>query len=150
MAFFKLRDHPAMHENLRDHKHLTKRSSDRSFGLVFTAFFLIVTLLPLWHGHSIRIWAAWVALVFLVFAIFLPFVLAPFNRLWAGIGQLLHGIVSPAALTVLFYGVVTPIGIVMRLSGKELLHLGFDRAARSYWVERNPPGPNAESLRDQF
>lgn len=139
-----------MHENLRDHKHLTKSSSDRSFGLVFAAFFLIVALLPLWHGHSMRIWAGWVALVFFVFAIFLPFVLAPLNRLWARIGLVLHGIVSPIALAVLFYCFVAPIGIVMHLSGKKLLHLDFDHAAQSYWVERNPPGPDAESLRNQF
>jgi hypothetical protein len=145
-----LHENLAMHENLRDYSHITKYSSNRSFGLVFTTFFLIVSLLPLWYGNSMRIWAGWIALLFFVAAIFLPSVLSPLNHLWARIGQLLHRIVSPIVLAVLFYSVVVPIGIVIRMSGKKLLQLNFDRTARSYWVARNPPGPNADSLRNQF
>lgn len=139
-----------MHENFRNRKQPVKGSSDRSFGLVFTVFFLIVAVLPIRHEQSVRIWAVEISLVFCVLAVFIPTILAPLNRLWARVGLLLHSIVSPVALAVLFYGVVTPTGFIMRLLGGNLLRLSFDRNAESYWIERTPPGPDAESLKNQF
>jgi len=125
-------------------------SSDRAFGLVFAAFFLIVALLPLWSGRGVRLWSLGVAALFLALALTIPAVLAPLNRAWTAFGNLLHRIVSPVALAILFYLVVAPTGLVMRLLGKDPLRLKLDPAARSYWLERKPPGPSADSLKDQF
>ena len=125
-------------------------SSDRAFGLVFAAFFTIVALLPLWSGRPVRMWSIVAAAAFALLALAVPRVLAPLNRVWTAFGDLLHRIVSPVALGILYYGVVTPTGLLMRLAGKDPLRLRFDPAARSYWIERRPPGPPPESLKDQF
>lgn len=125
-------------------------SSSRSFGLVFTIFFLVVALLPLLRGHGMRLWALGLAGVFLILALATPKLLAPLNRLWTRFGMLLHQIVSPVALGVLFYGVVTPTGLLMRLAGKDPLRLRLDKSANSYWIERRPPGPAPESLKQPF
>lgn len=124
--------------------------SNRNFGVTFLAAFAIFGALPL-LAHAAPHWWAWLVAVFFGgIAWVRPHWLAPFNRLWARFGLLLHGIVSPIALAVLFYGVVTPTGMAMRLLGKDLLRLSFDRSAASYWIERTPPGPVAETLRNQF
>jgi hypothetical protein len=125
-------------------------SSDRTFGLVFTAFFAIVAVLPMLRGEPPRLWAFAAAGAFLLLALAVPRALAPLNRLWLRFGDLLHRIVSPIALAILFYGVVTPTGLLMRLFGKDPLRLRFDREAKSYWIAREPPGPPPESLKDQF
>ncbi len=125
-------------------------ASERSFGLVFSAFFLVVSLLPLLSGHGLRLWAVVASLICGIVALAFPVILAPFNRMWTKFGMLLHNIASPIALAILFYGVVTPTGLVMRLLGKDPLRLRIDRSAASYWIERSPPGPDAESLKNQF
>lgn len=125
-------------------------SSDRSFGLVFAAFFALIGLLPLLLGKSPRIWALGTAGVFLLAALLFPSLLAPLNRLWLKLGLLLHRIVSPIALGIMFFLVITPMGLVMRAMGKDFLRLRLDPAARSYWIPREPPGPAPESLKNQF
>ena len=139
-----------MHEHTPRHIAPVEGSSDRSFGLVFTVFLLIVGLLPLLHGHVPRMWALALASAFLVAALVIPGVLAPLNRVWTKFGLLLHRIVSPVALGILFFGVVTPTGLLMRLFGKDPLHLRPDKNAASYWIVRTPPGPTAESFKNQF
>lgn len=139
-----------MHEHSPRHIVPAEGSSDRSFGLVFAVFFLIVGLQPLLRGLDPRLWALEFSGVLIVAALFAPTMLTSFNRLWMKLGLLMHGIVSPIALAILFYGVVTPTGLIMRLFGKDPLRLAFDRDAVSYWIERNPPGPDAESLKNQF
>lgn len=139
-----------MNEHQPRHLASVQSSSDRSFGIVFTVFFAIIGLLPLLHGHGLRLWALAVSAVFLLLALLFPACLAPLNRLWTKFGMLLHHIVSPLALGILFFLVVTPIGLVMRLFGKDPLRLRLDRSASSYWIERTPPGPTADSLKNQF
>ena len=139
-----------MNEHQPIHITPVKSSSDRSFGIVFTVFFAIVGLLPLLHAHGIRLWALTLSAVFLLLALLIPSVLAPLNRFWTKFGMLLHHIVSPIALGILFFLVVTPIGLIMRALGKDPLRLRFDRSAASYWIERTPPGPDADSLKNQF
>jgi hypothetical protein len=78
-----------------------------------------------------------------------PAALAPLNRMDA-FRLLLHRIVSPLVLGVMFFGVVTPMGLVMRALGKDPLRLRFDRDARSYWIDRRPPGPAPDTLNNQF
>jgi len=139
-----------MHEHTPRHTSQIQSSSDRSFGFVFAAVFLIVALYPLVHAAGIRTWAVAVSGVFLLLAALVPQVLAPANRLWTKFGLLLHNIVSPIALGILFFLVVTPTGLLMRLFGKDPLRLRYDPAADSYWLKLDPPGPAADSLKNQF
>jgi predicted membrane metal-binding protein len=127
-------------------------SSDRSFGVVMAAVFAIVALLPLLHEplSSIRWWALAVAAVFAALAFLWTAPLRPLNRLWLKLGLLLSKIVSPVVLALLFYGTVTPVGLLMRAVGKDPLRLRRNAAAASYWIPREPPGPAADSMKQQF
>lgn len=139
-----------MHEHTARHNVAIKTSSDRSFGLVFAAVFTLISLFPLLHGGSIRRWAVIIALVLVTLAFMAPVVLAPANRLWASFGMLLHRFVSPIALGILFFLVVTPTGYLMRRLGADLLRLHKDPTTPSYWINREPPGPPPDSLNRQF
>jgi hypothetical protein len=125
-------------------------SSDRAFGIVFAVFFAIVGLWPLMSQSAPRAWSLALAAVFLALAFFVPRVLHPLNGVWLRFGDLLHRIVSPIALGLLFFVVVTPTGWIMRALGKDMLRLRRDPAAASYWIERKPPGPAPDSLKDPF
>jgi len=125
-------------------------SSDRSFGLVFAGVFFLIAAWPLWYGATPRWWAAGVAATFAVIAMMKPTLLASLNRLWIKLGLLLGKVVSPVALGVLFFGVFFPIGIVMRIAGKDPLRLKRDANAASYWIARKPPGPPPDSMTHQF
>jgi len=137
------------HEDLTREEHV-EGSSDRSFGFVFAAVFLIIAVWPLWHGAGLRWWSVGVAAAFAVAAVAVPRVLAVPNRLWMKFGLLLGKIVSPIALGILFYLVFMPIGVLMRVLGKDPLKLKRDDAATSYWVNREPPGPPPTSMTNQF
>jgi hypothetical protein len=137
------------HEDLTREEHV-EGSSDRSFGFVFSAVFLIIAVWPLWHGAGLRWWSVGVAAAFAVAAVAVPRVLAVPNRLWMKFGLLLGKIVSPIALGILFYLVFMPIGVLMRVLGKDPLKLKRDDAATSYWVNREPPGPPPTSMTNQF
>jgi hypothetical protein len=137
------------HEDLA-REQLVEGSSDRVFGLVFAVVFLVIAGWPLFHGETPRWWASGVAAVFALLALLKPVLLAGLNRLWIKLGVLLGKVVSPIALGIVFYGVVSPIGAVMRLTGKDPLRLKLDPGAESYWIRREPPGPPPESMTNQF
>jgi hypothetical protein len=101
-------------------------------------------------GHTARRWSLLAATLFLLIALTLPLLLGPLNRLWAGLGSVLHWFTSPVALWVLLYLVITPIGLILRFRGKDILRLRWDPQAQSYWISRDPPGPAAETMRNQF
>lgn len=132
------------------HQHSNEGSSNRTFGLVFTVLFTAIALLPMWHGNELRVWAAWVAGGILVVSLTIPKVLAPLNRLWTKFGLLLHGIVSPITLGIMFFGMITPMAIAMRIVGKDPLRRKFDNNATSYWISRDLPGPAPDSMNNQF
>jgi hypothetical protein len=140
-----------MHEDFT-RKETVQGSSARSFGFVMAAFFALVALFPLLHGllSSIRWWALVVAAAFLALALLWTAPLRPLNRAWLKLGLLLSKIVSPIVMMVLFYATVTPIGVLMRLSGKDPLRLRRDATATSYWIPREPPGPAPDSMKQQF
>ena len=127
-----------------------KPGAERAFGLVFAGVFLLVSLWPIIERAPLRAWALGVAAVFALCACLAPRVLAPLNRLWLRFGGLLHRIVSPIVLGVLFFGVIAPYALVMRFAGRDALLLRKRSARRSYWVRREPPGPPPDSLRNQF
>ena len=127
-----------------------KGSSNRAFGVVFTAVFLIVALWPLLSGQSPRIWALAVSGFVLLITVAVPGLLTVPNRLWMKFGLLLHRVISPVVLAILFYVVVTPMGLIMRAFGKDPLRLKREVSDPSYWIRREPPGPQPDSMSDQF
>jgi len=137
------------HEDL-SREHQIEGSSDRSFGIVFAAVFLLVACWPLFHRELPRWWALVVAAGFALIAIWKPALLNRPNHLWIKLGLLLGKIVSPIALGIVFYGVIAPIGLLVRLTGKDPLRLRFDSGTDSYWIPRKPPGPPPESMTNQF
>jgi hypothetical protein len=138
-----------LHEDYSRDDHV-KAGSDRGFGFVFAGFFTLMSALSWWRGHASWHWALPLAAAFLVVALVHPRILNPLNRLWLKFGLLLYTIVNPIVLGLLFFLTITPIGLVMRAFGKDFLRLKLDGGARSYWIERAPPGPPPQSMRNQF
>lgn len=137
------------HEDF-DRTEKVEGSSERTFGLVFAGLFAAVGLWPLLGGGGPRLWSLGIAALFLALATLRPAALRPLNRLWLRFGLLLHKVVNPLVLGLLFYATVTPTGLLMRLAGKDPLGRRFDPAASSYWVLRDPPGPAPETMKKQF
>ena len=127
-----------------------KMGSERTFGVAFAVVFTVIGLFPLMGGGAPRAWALTLAGVLLALALVKPALLAPLNRAWFRVALVLQRVVSLLAMGVLFYGVVTPTGLIMRGLGKDLLRLRYDRQANSYWLHRDPPGPPADSMEQQF
>jgi hypothetical protein len=125
-------------------------SSDRGFGYVFAAVFLLLATLKLWQGSPFGYGWLTLSAIFATAAAIRPGLLAPLNRLWLKIGLLLHRVVTPVIMGLLFYLVITPMGLIMRLRGTDFLRLRRDPRARSYWIERTPPGPPPGSMKNQF
>ena len=128
----------------------TVPGSDRSFGMVMAAAFALLALINFWRvGHAWP-WTGALAAVFFVFACLLPIALRPLNRMWFQLGLLLHKVVNPIVMAFVFFGAVLPTGFIMRALGKDPMRLTYQPDANSYWIERRPPGPAPESLKDQF
>ncbi len=132
-----------VHDNL-------KLPSNRNFGVTFIVVFLIVGALPLFNHGTVHWWAWIISAIFGVVTLLKPQWLRLLNVLWARFGLLLHHMVSPIALAILFYLVVTPTGLVMRLLGKDMLKLRIERDVKTYWISRTPSGPDAKSFNNQF
>ncbi len=124
-------------------------SSERSFGLVFAAAFAVIALLPLKSGGEVRAWALMVAALFLASALVRPSLLRPLNRLWFRFGLLLGRVVAPVVMALVFLVAVTPVAVIMRARGKDVLGLKLDPSARSYWTVRSPNKPLG-SLKKQY
>ncbi len=123
-----------------------KIGSNRSFGIVFFAVFLIISIYPLINGNNIRLWALIISLVFLIFGLLNSTILNPLNRLWFKFGIFLGKIVSPLIMAIIFFIVVTPIGILMRILRKDLLNLKVNNSS-SYWIKKD--GPKSK-MKNQF
>jgi hypothetical protein len=137
------------HEDL-SRTHAVKDSSNRSFGLVFTAAFVVIALSPLIRGGALRWWALVAAGVTLLITSRAPAFLALPKRVWLAFGALLHRLISPVVLGFLFYAVVTPMAGLVRLFGKDSMRRRRRAGHTSYWIPRDPPGPRPESLSHQF
>ena len=122
--------------------------SDRFFGFVMAAFFAIVAIAPLLGGKDILPWAALLSAAFVGTAVLRPSLLHLLNRAWFRFGALLHRIVSPVVLGLLFFGVITPTAVVMRAMRRDVLGLKFDASAKSYWIRRD--GQASSSMTRQF
>ena len=122
-----------------------KISSNRSFGLVFFAVFLIISIWPLLDNQDIRIWSLIVSLIFLILGILNSNLLKPFNKIWFKFGMFLGNIVSPIVMSLVFFLVVTPTGLLMRFFGKDLLKLNKNKN-NTYWTKKN----YKSNMKDQF
>ena len=114
-----------------------KISSNRSFGIVFFIFFLIVSIFPLFKDEDIRIWAVIVAIIFLILGLLNSSVLSPLNKIWFKFGILLGNFISPIIMGLVFFIVITPTAFLMRAFGKDLLNLKKNNK-KSYWLEKSP------------
>lgn len=134
----------------QSHAAPVQMGSERSFGLVFAVVFGVIALWPLKSGGEIRLWAAGAATAFLVLALVLPRTLRPLNIVWFKFGMVLHHVITPLVMGLLFFLTVTPVGMLMRATGKDPMRLKRDPKASSYWITRTPPGPSADSMKTQF
>jgi hypothetical protein len=123
-----------------------KIDSNRNFGIVFFFVFLLIALYPLINNQDIRLWSLTISIVFLILGIFDSKILNPLNKLWFKIGIFLGKIVSPLIMGIIFFLVVTPIGLLMRLMGKDLLNLKYNHN-KSYWIVKD--GPKSK-MKNQF
>ena len=114
---------------------MNKNSSNRSFGIVFFILFALVGLYPLINNGNIKLWFLSISLIFLFLGIFNSRILSPFNIIWNKFGIFLGKIVAPLVMIIIFFGVVTPIGLFMRIMSKDLLNLKFNNN-QSYWIEK--------------
>ena len=123
-----------------------KISSNRSFGVVFFVVFLLIALYPLINDGEVRIWSLITSIVFLTLGLLNSKFLNPFNKLWFKFGIILGKIISPLIMGIIFFAVVTPIGIIMRLLKKDLLNLKYNKK-ETYWIEKT--GPKSK-MKNQF
>ena len=123
-----------------------KISSNRNFGIVFFVVFLLIALYPLISNGEIRIWSIIISLIFLVLGLLNSKILSPLNKLWFKFGLFLGKIISPLIMGIIFFLVVTPIALIMKLLSKDVLNLKYN-TNRSYWIEKN--GPKSK-MKNQF
>ncbi len=123
-----------------------KISSNRSFGIVFFIVFLLIALYPLLKDNDLRIWSLVISFIFLILGLINSKILTPLNRLWFKFGLLLGKFISPLIMGIIFFIVVTPIGIIMRLLKKDLLNLKYNKK-KTYWIDKS--GPKSK-MKNQF
>jgi len=123
-----------------------KISSNRSFGIVFFIVFILIAFYPLINQGEIRIWSVLISLLFLILGIINSKILTPLNKVWFKFGIFLGKIISPIVMCLIFFLVVTPIAVLMRMLKKDLLNLKFNKN-NSYWIEKTDP---KSSMKNQF
>ena len=118
-----------------------------TFELIWAFIFMVISLYPLFFSESIRLWSLITSIAFIIIALVRPLLLTGFYKIWVKFGEIIGGVISKLILLILFYAVFTPVALVLRLLGKDLLHKRLDNKASTYWEERKEqPG----SLRNQF
>ena len=123
-----------------------KINSNKSFGVVFFFVFLIIAIYPLINGSELRLWSLIISIIFLFLGLANSKILSPLNRLWFKFGIFLGKITSPLIMGIIFFFVVTPIGLLMRLLNKDLLNLKFKNTS-TYWIEKTEP---KSKMKNQF
>jgi hypothetical protein len=137
------------HEDLARHGD-EPRASERNLGVTFAVVLALVAALKFYRGDAAAVYWLAAGAVFLACAFLWTAPLRPLNAVWHRLGLILFAVVSPIVMGVVFYTTVAPIGLLMRRFGKDPLRLKFDPGARSYWIERDPPGPAGAQMKNQF
>tara|TARA_Y100001970_G_scaffold290708_1_gene425407 strand:+ start:418 stop:795 length:378 start_codon:yes stop_codon:yes gene_type:complete len=125
---------------------MTKVSSNRNFGIVFFVVFLLISIWPIIDGHSLRIWSLIISFTFLFLGLLNSKILSPLNLLWIKFGEILGKIIAPLVMGIIYFIVITPIGLFMRFIGKDILGKKFLKT-QSYWIKREK---NIGSMKRQF
>ena len=123
-----------------------KKSSDKSFGILFFIVFLLIAIWPLFGDGSIRYWSLVVAFIFFAIALLKQELLKPLNIAWIKFGEILGKVIAPIVMALVFFIILTPTSIIVRLFGKDLLKLKFSKDS-SYWIKREK---NITSMDKQF
>jgi hypothetical protein len=124
--------------------------SNRSFGTLFVVVFALLGAYSWWLGSAFYPWVFALSAVTLLVTLGKPDWLTPANKAWMKLAELLNHVVSPIVMGVIFFGVFMPTAWVMRLAGRDELKRRFEPAARTYWIDRDPPGPDPSGLPNQF
>ena len=119
------------------HKPKIKISSNRNFGLVFFVVFLIIAFWPILNNGDLRLWSIIISLIFLILGLLNSKLLKPLNLAWTKFGIMLGNFIAPLVMGFIFFLVVTPVGLVMRIKGKDLLNLKFNKNMKTYWINRD-------------
>ena len=125
---------------------MDKKNSNKSFGVLFFIVFLLIALWPLVKGDSLRIWSLLIAIIFLVLGLLNSKILNPFKRIWIKFGEILGKMIAPLVLSIVYFIVITPIGLILRIFGKDLLGIKF-LEKKSYWIKRDK---DLGSMKNQF
>lgn len=127
-----------------------KIASNKKFGYTFGLIFLAISVWPYIRYHAdIKIWSLFISCLFLIITIFADNLLSPLNKFWFQIGNIMHVVASPIIMLILFYCVITPTAIILRLFNKDILRLR-NQTSDTYWILRSPPGPSAGSTKHQY
>ena len=125
---------------------MDKISSNRSFGILFSIVFAIIAFWPTINGNPLRLWSIPISVIFLVLGLLNSKLLNPINIVWVKFGELLGRIVAPIVMAIIYFIIVTPIGLFMRLIGKDLLNIKFSKS-NTYWIKREK---KVGSMKKQF
>ena len=125
---------------------MDKKNSNKSFGVLFFIVFLLIALWPLVKGDSLRIWSLLIAIIFLVLGLLNSKILNPFKKIWIKFGEILGKVIAPIVLSIVYFIVITPIGLLLRIFGKDLLGIKFLKK-KSYWIKRDK---DLGSMKNQF
>ena len=125
---------------------MQKKASNRSFGLLFFIVFFIISIWPLLYSEVYKLWALIISLIFLFLGVIDSRILNPFKSAWIKLGEFLGKIIAPIVMFLVFFTILTPTGIILRLFGKDLLKIKKNKTCKSYWVDRK----NITSMNRQF
>ena len=126
---------------------MEKKTSEKSFGILFGVIFLIISLWPLLNSNNLRLWSLAVSLTFFLISFLKPSIFKPFNNTWIKLGELLGRIIAPIVMAIVYFLILTPISLLVRLFGKDLIGMKFSNEIKSYWIKREK---NLGSMDKQF
>ena len=115
---------------------MEKKTSERSFGILFGIIFLIISLWPLLNSNNLRLWSLAVSLTFFLISFLKPVLLKTINNAWIKLGEILGRIIAPLVMAIIYFLILTPISLLVRLFGKDLIGIKYSNDKRSYWVKR--------------
>jgi len=125
---------------------MQKKENNKSFGILFFIIFLLIALWPLLNSEFIRMWALGIASIFLVLGFINSKILTPVKKSWIKLGEILGKIIAPIVMGLIYFLIITPIGLLMRLVGKDVLNLKFNKND-TYWIKR---AKNINTMKRQF